>query len=250
MLVELRRIAVPEENLRLHMGDVRELARMIAARGLLQPLLVRQLRADRYALVAGHRRRAALELVRDEPDAFDVVVPELRARPMRVPVYVLTVSELERRFANLAENGGRRDLSQWEFGRACEKLLEEHTELTQAELARQIGVARSTVCNAIRCVACIAPDIAAELDGEIERRDRRVSAALLLHLASLPSADEQRGAWRAALGRTVASRQRSGVSLPRRGCRCLERLRAEMAAGLSTEVLAEVEPFLRRLEAG
>lgn len=111
--------------------SLKELADSIREKGLLQPLLVRP-QGDGYELVAGERRyRAAL-----------------MAGLQEVPAVVKDLTDREALELALVENLQREDLSPVEEARGYQALLE--MGLTQEEVARRVGKARSTVANALR----------------------------------------------------------------------------------------------------
>ena len=62
ILVSLAQLQPADDNLRGQVGDVAELARSIAGIGVIEPLLVTPLAGepDRFTIVAGHRRHAAV----------------------------------------------------------------------------------------------------------------------------------------------------------------------------------------------
>ena len=108
--------------------SLKELADSIREKGLLQPLLVRP-QGDGYELVAGERRyRAAL-----------------MAGLQEVPAVVKDLTDREALELALVENLQREDLSPVEEARGYQALLE--MGLTQEEVARRVGKARSTVAN-------------------------------------------------------------------------------------------------------
>jgi len=108
-----------------------ELVESIREKGLLQPLLVRP-KGEGYELVAGERRyRAALE-----------------AGLREVPVLIRDLTDREALELALVENLQREDLSPVEEALGYRRLLE--MGLTQEEVARRVGKARSTVANALR----------------------------------------------------------------------------------------------------
>lgn len=115
-------------------GALAELADSISQHGVLQPLLVSEDGANGYVVIAGERRwRAARAaglatvpaVIRERLDARDELA------------------------LALVENLQRRDLSPLEEARAFEHLRSEHG-LSQAEIAAQVGMDRSTVANALR----------------------------------------------------------------------------------------------------
>lgn len=110
---------------------LRELVESIREKGLLQPLLVRP-KGEGYELVAGERRyRAALE-----------------AGLKEVPVLIRDLTDREALEIALVENLQREDLSPVEEALGYQRLLE--MGLTQEEVSRRVGKARSTVANALR----------------------------------------------------------------------------------------------------
>lgn len=108
--------------------DIEQLANSIKEIGLMQPIVVRR-DGDQLAVVAGHRRLAALKLLRWTHT--DVVV---RA-PMR-PDHVIA--------AMLIENGQRRDLDPVEEARGINRLMTEHG-LKHHEVAAKISRSQSYV---------------------------------------------------------------------------------------------------------
>ncbi len=110
---------------------IAELARSIASKGVLQPLLLRPL-GEGYEIIAGERRyRAALE-----------------AGLSTVPAIVRELSEQEALEIAIVENLQREDLSPLEEARAFEQLLS--FGLSQEELADVVGKSRSAVANTLR----------------------------------------------------------------------------------------------------
>lgn len=110
-----------------------ELKASIKEKGLLQPLLVRQVDAGGYEVIAGERRlRAARALNIKE-----------------VPVVVKNVSNDEALVLALIENIQREDLNAIEEALAYKRLLDEYN-LTYEQIAQSIGKDISTISNLIR----------------------------------------------------------------------------------------------------
>ncbi len=109
-----------------------ELARSIAERGVIQPLVVRP-SGNRFRLVAGERRWRASRIagLRDVP----VVVREL------TDAQVFEIA--------LIENIQRADLNALEEAEAYRRLLDEHGHTREA-LARTVGKSRSHIANLLR----------------------------------------------------------------------------------------------------
>ena len=112
---------------------LRELARSIEQKGVLQPLLVEQLEPGSFRIVAGERRFRAAQ----------------QAGLSEVPVLVRRFSELEKTEIALIENLQREDLSPVEEASGYKTLLEQGG-MTQEEVARRVGKSRPTVANALR----------------------------------------------------------------------------------------------------
>lgn len=111
-----------------------ELAESISQHGVLQPLLVSEDGANGYIVIAGERRWRAARTA------------GLRTVPAVIRERLGARDELA---LALVENLQRRDLSPLEEARAFEHLRSEHG-LSQAEIADQVGMDRSTVANALR----------------------------------------------------------------------------------------------------
>ena len=112
---------------------LKELADSIAALGVLQPLLVRDLQTGRYELVAGERRWRAARLA-----ALDTV-----------PVLIVETDERGSLERALVENVHRQDLNPIEEAAAYRQLLDEGG-LTQEQLGQRVGKNRVTIANALR----------------------------------------------------------------------------------------------------
>ncbi len=110
-----------------------QLADSIAAHGVLQPILVREIGGDRYQIIAGERRWRASKM----------------AGLTEVPVVLLDSTEQEAAQIALIENIQREDLNPLEEATAYRALAEEY-HLTQEEIARQIGKSRPAIANAVR----------------------------------------------------------------------------------------------------
>jgi ParB family transcriptional regulator, chromosome partitioning protein len=115
-----------EESLAGLTASIREL-------GVLQPILVRRVSEDRYAIIAGERRWRAAK----------------RAGLQFIPVIVRQVNdELILQHA-LVENLHRDDLNPLEEAAAYQQLVEDF-DLTQEEVAQKVGKSRSAVANLLR----------------------------------------------------------------------------------------------------
>jgi len=105
----------------------------IKEHGVLQPLIVTQTMGGKYELIAGERRlRAAREL-----------------NLTKVPIIVRTAKDLEKLELSLIENIQREDLNAIEKAVAYKRLID-NFHLTQEQAAQRLGIARSTLNNALR----------------------------------------------------------------------------------------------------
>ncbi len=110
-----------------------ELAASIKVVGLLQPVVVRKIRADHYQIVMGERRWRACQLA-----DLDVV-----------PAIVKETSDGDMLRNALMENLHRQQLNALEEAAAYQQLLDDF-EATHEELARRIGRSRPHITNTIR----------------------------------------------------------------------------------------------------
>ena len=164
---------------RTSVGDLRELVRSIEAKGVLEPLLVRQIPGGRFRIIAGERRfRAAME-----------------AGLAEVPCIELDVSESEVLEIALIENLHRKDLHPFEEAEGYSGLAERHG-YTQQQVADAIGKSRVSVTEAMSLL-----DIPEDLRDECRRAD--ISKSTLLEVARMKDPEKMREAIaRAASGST------------------------------------------------
>jgi ParB family chromosome partitioning protein len=109
-----------------------ELVASIKEKGVIQPLVVRQM-PDHYQIIAGERRWRAAQ----------------KAGLDRVPVVIQNVSEDWALEVALIENIQREDLNPMEESAAYRHLMDSF-DLSQEEVAKRVGKNRSTVANALR----------------------------------------------------------------------------------------------------
>jgi ParB family chromosome partitioning protein len=126
------------EQPRRHFDEaaLEELAASIAARGVIQPVIVRPMGNSRYQLVAGERRWRAAQ----------------KAQLHEIPALVRDLTEREVMALALIENLQREDLNPIEEARAYNRLAESEG-LTQAEIARMVDKSRSHVANLQRLLS-------------------------------------------------------------------------------------------------
>lgn len=127
-----------------------ELAASIAARGVIQPIIVRPHIGGRYQLVAGERRWRAAQ----------------KARLHEIPALVRDLNERDVMTLALIENIQREDLNPVEEARAYARLADSEG-LTQAEIAGMVDKSRSHVANLQRLLALPASVLDLVEDGSL-----------------------------------------------------------------------------------
>ncbi|MFL0670948.1 MAG: ParB/RepB/Spo0J family partition protein, partial [Erythrobacter sp.] len=113
-----------------------ELAASIAARGVIQPIIVRPRGPGAYQLVAGERRWRAAQ----------------KARLHEIPALVRELDDRDVMALALIENLQREDLNPIEEARAYQRLADDEG-MTQADIARLVDKSRSHVANLQRLLA-------------------------------------------------------------------------------------------------
>jgi len=105
----------------------------VKAVGVLQPILVRQVGADEYELIAGERRFRAAH----------------RAGLATIPALVSTVDDATSLEHALVENIHREDLNALDEAGAYQQLIEDFG-MTHEEVGRRVGKSRVAITNALR----------------------------------------------------------------------------------------------------
>ena len=115
--------------------ELDELAASLRERGIIQPIIVRQLRgtADGYEIVAGERRWRAAQ----------------RAGLHEVPVVVIEATDAEALQLAIIENVQRTDLNALEEAEGYRALIDEFGN-SQEDVAKIVGKSRSYVANTLR----------------------------------------------------------------------------------------------------
>ena len=128
---------------RMDEGSLYELAESIKSQGIMQPVLVRPIGAERYEIIAGERRfRAAGLAGLDE-----------------VPVLVKDVPDETAAVMGLIENIQREDLNPLEEAQGLQRLTGEFG-LTHEQAAQAVGRSRSAASNLLRLLE-LPPEIRA-----------------------------------------------------------------------------------------
>ena len=117
-------------------ATLQELADSIKAQGVMQPIVVRSVGADRYEIVAGERRWRASQLA-----ALDTI-----------PAIVREISDETAIAMALIENIQRENLNPLEEARALKRLQTEF-DLSQQEVATAVGKSRPVIANLMRLLS-------------------------------------------------------------------------------------------------
>ncbi|QQT90256.1 ParB/RepB/Spo0J family partition protein [Peptoniphilus harei] len=112
--------------------DLKDLAASIEKYGIIQPLLLKK-KEDKYEIIAGERRFRAAKLASLE----------------KVPAIVKDITDHESSRIAIIENIQRKDLNPVEEAMSYRHLLDSQ-DLTQKELAEEIGKSRQYIGNTIR----------------------------------------------------------------------------------------------------
>lgn len=224
MLLPVAQIEPHPDQPRRHFDETAldELAASIAARGVIQPVVVRPLGAGRYQLVAGERRWRASQ----------------RARVHEIPAIVRQLDEREVTALALIENLQREDLNPIEEARAYQKLAE-RDGLTQQEIARFVDKSRSHVANIMRLLT-----LPEEVLGQIE-----TGALSMGHARALTTLPDPAAAARevVAKGLSVRETEKLARKLARPESNGPRRARADRSPAESADIAAvqaHLEEFL------
>ncbi len=142
--VPIEHIRANANNPRRHFDEtgLSELARSIAEHGIVQPILVRTIKAGSASVDAGTAK-------------FEIIAGERRWRAAAkaglhdVPVVIREVEDKQALELAIIENVQRADLNPLEEARGYQQLLDDY-DYSQADLGTVIGKSRSHVANTLR----------------------------------------------------------------------------------------------------
>ncbi len=200
---------------RIEEEQLQALAASITEHGILQPVLVTET-LDGYQLIAGERRLRAARMA-----GLD-----------RIPAVVRQLADESQLELALVENIQRADLNALEEAEAYRQLITDFG-LTQDDVARRVGRARSSVANALRLLDLHPAAQDAIREGTITEGHGRA-------LASLESPTDQQALLAIVVARGLNVRQTEELSR-----RLKER---EGQAHQERPAAAEADPELERLE--
>ncbi len=131
-MLPLSMIEPNPEQPRLNMGNLKELAASIREKGVLEPILVRNVAPNRYQIISGERRfRAAEEAGLEE-----------------IPAIEIDADDRETLEIALVENIQRMDLTPFEESEGL-MVLQERFNYTHEKIAKVLGKSRSTITESL-----------------------------------------------------------------------------------------------------
>ena len=113
-----------------------ELAESIKAQGVMQPIVVRPVGADKYEIIAGERRWRATQLA-----GLDTIPALIKDVPDEAAVAMALIENIQREDLNPMEEALALSRLQHEFG------------LTHQQVANAVGKSRATVTNLLRLMS-------------------------------------------------------------------------------------------------
>ena len=148
---------------RSHMDEtaLNELAESIREQGLMQPIIVRSIGANKYEIIAGERRYRAAGI----------------AGLTEVPVLIKEVDDKNALSLALIENIQREDLNAIEEAQGLQRLIQEFN-YTHETCAQAIGRSRSAVSNLLRLLNLAEPVQTMLLAGDVEMGHARALLSL------------------------------------------------------------------------
>jgi ParB family chromosome partitioning protein len=179
---------------RQDMGGLDDLAASIREYGIIQPLIVSPA-ADRFLIIAGHRRHCAARL----------------AGLMRVPAVVRTIEEHQRLAVQIVENLHRKDLNAVEEAESFRRLMDEFG-LTQRDVAARVGKSLGHINQALRLL-----DLPPDMLAREKTSEQPVAKTILLEIVKLPAEEREQVYAEARAGRLTresAKDERLGAAPP------------------------------------
>lgn len=158
--LDLGLVDVHELNPRKDHGDLKPLAESIEQIGVIEPIVVVE-RDGRYHAIAGSRRLAASKL----------------AGRTRIPARIMSLDDAQAAAAALIENIQRKDLNALEEAQAFAQYIA-LTGCTHKALGQKVGLAESTISNALRLIDAPKPLKQALAAGTINPAQARVFLTL------------------------------------------------------------------------
>lgn len=182
---------IPVENIEINPYQPRKefdqeellaLVQSIKVLGLIQPITVRSIGADKYQIISGERRWRASKL----------------AGLKSVPAYIRIADDQGMLEMALVENIQRSDLNPLEIALSYQRLIDE-CDLQHDEMAKRVGKERSTVSNYIRLLK-LPPDIQSAL------KSKKISMGHARAIIGLENPTDQLHVYKKIIGESLSVR--------------------------------------------
>jgi ParB family chromosome partitioning protein len=142
MMLKVDQLQPGKYQPRSYMDDaaLKTLAESISSQGIMQPILVRNIGANKYEIIAGERRWRASQI----------------AGLVELPVLVREIADESALAMALIENIQRENLNPLEEAQGIKRLIDEF-EMTHEKAASAVGRSRAAVSNLLRLLSLSAP---------------------------------------------------------------------------------------------
>lgn len=191
-----------------------ELAESIKAQGVMQPIVVRPISAEKYEIIAGERRWRATQLA-----GLDSIPAVVRQVPDEAAIAMA-----------LIENIQREDLNPMEEALALSRLQKEF-ELTHQQVAEAVGKSRAAVTNLLRLMS-LREDVQRMLEhGDLEMGHAKA-------LLGLPQEQQTRAA-NTVISKAMSVRQTEAL---------VRKLLAELESPGKAKASNTVDPDIKALQ--
>ena len=210
-----------QPRLRFDAASLQELAASIREHGVLQPVIVTQVRSDlgpvTYQLIAGERRVQAARI----------------AGVSRMPVVIREAADSALLEMALVENLQREDLNPLEQAAAFKRLADEF-DLTQEQISKRVARSRTAVANTLRLLS-LEDDIRASLASD------QISEGHARALLGIDDRSTRLDAWRRIVADALTVRQAEEIA---------RALRATSAAPTRAVLkpVRRIDPHVRAIE--
>ena len=161
---------------------IEELSASIREHGIIQPITVRKLGANKYQIISGERRFRASQLAELE----------------EIPVYIRIANDQTMLEMAIIENIQREDLNALEVAISYQRLIDE-CDITQEKVGERVGKSRASVTNYLRLL-----NLPSEI--QVGIRDKTISMGHARALLSFSTDDEKIKTYRLILDNKLSVR--------------------------------------------
>jgi ParB family chromosome partitioning protein len=200
---------------------MKSLSDSIRDKGVLQPLLLREVEGG-YEIIAGERRFRASKLAGQE----------------RIPAYIRTAKDEQVMEWALIENIQREDLDAIEIALAYQRLMDDYN-LTQERMSERVGKKRATVANYLRLLK-----LPAEI--QVGIKEKKIDMGHARAILGTPSAERQLALYQRILKEGLSVRKveelaqedktEKGKNRKPKSDHSYDELQKELSAGLGMKV--------------